>query len=126
MHHQWWYETAMKKKILRNASFWLNSIRIAFEENSVEENSHIKVLCNLRIYIMIHSHIFIFKHASYYCVMHGCCCAHLTSVTIIRYAGGMISWNIYYNNLHRRSSAKISRNSPKQKREEKKQQPRTT
>lgn len=33
----------------------------------------------------------------------------LTSVTIIMYAGGMVSWNIYYNNLHRRSSAKTSR-----------------
>lgn len=39
------------------------------------------------------------------------CDTVFTSVTIIRYAGGMVSWNIYYNNLHRRSSAKTSRNS---------------
>lgn len=41
----------------------------------------------------------------------------ITSVAIIRYAGGMVSWNIYYNNLHRRSSAKKKKAAATRRRE---------
>lgn len=110
-----------KTMILRrmeNGSFWLK-----FHLNSKRTFSgrkatvrHINKCYATQEYIhhdvFSQSCLFLNMHHILLCVMHGV--VALTSpVTIIKYAGGMVSWNIYYNNLHRRSSAKTSRIAPK-------------
>lgn len=102
--------------------FGWNSIWIAFEKKRTFSGRkatvrHINKCYATQEYTIHHdvfsqSCLFLNMHHILLCVMHGV--VALTSpVTIIKYAGGMVSWNIYYNNLHRRSSAKTSRIAPK-------------